>query len=146
MSQITIPILENNGKSGKVTISSGSATNAQLVTLGDKIKAIVLGKVQTPKYSLDTTGFTAESGAAPETAQRGVKGVFIGKAAVTNVYHTCEIPTFDSAFIAATGSDNIDLTDANVAAFVTALQAVWEDVAGNDITVVRGYYANRAIQ
>jgi hypothetical protein len=145
-------VKENSPKSGRVEVSTiDTVTPAQLSSLLTAIDAITLGTLQ--KAGLTTNvalPALIKTGVPPKTAQRGEKILVKGRASLVNdplrIVHTIEIPTGDKSLIAVAGSDNIDITVGAAATFVSALNVVWKNDAGQAVAVESMQYVNRGIQ
>lgn len=103
--------------------------------LGNHLKRNVLAAVYVDAATLPASG----------AAQRETKAQFTYRDTVTGDTYTLEIPTFDSETFAVQGTDNLDLTNISIAAFVTALETYAVSRNGNAIQVLSGRIVGRNV-
>ena len=148
--KLSASVKENSPKSSPASIHVDSPTTSDINTWIQKLDAITLGKITGATIS-ETLGLpTLLTKSAPKTAQRGEKILVKGYCSVTDDpfqnLHTFTIPTANKIYIAAAGSDVIDMTQTDVAAFITATNAIWKNQAGKSITIASMEYVNRSVQ
>lgn len=126
----TVTILDYSNEKSTVTINNGSVTAltiaaylAQLGDLHNAIDGIVLGTVAETSWVGDKTVLAA----TPPTnvfAQRELKWLVSYENAVSHNKYTFEIPCADPTGRLVPGTDKADLTNTEMAAFVSAFEAV----------------------
>lgn len=77
-------------------------------------------------------------------AQREFKAIFYGVDNVNGRRLSFEVPTFDAGTFAQDNTDELDLTDVALAAFVTAVQTYAISRDGNAITITRARIVGRS--
>lgn len=150
--EISLSIEENSRTHGEASITVDAAeTTANIDTWVKAVDKITLGKsvkVSVSEFYPLPTPLLTKS--APKEAQRGEKVIVKGRCSVTDdprqKIHTRSIPTANKIYIATAGSDKIDMTQTDVAAYVTATNAIWKDENGKAIVIYDMEYANRSVQ
>lgn len=130
-----------------VTIYNGAITAGTLPgfltefgQMRDAIDAITLGTVKKEKWVGDDTLISDARPASP-IAQRESKWLVFYRDVVTNKVHRLEIGTADVGAVGASrlvpGTDLADLTNTEIAAFVTRFESFARSEAGNMTDVVK---------
>lgn len=78
-------------------------------------------------------------------AMREIKALFRYRDTVNARIGTFEVPTFDAASYASQGTDVLDLTQADLAAFVTAVETHARSRDGNSIQVINAEVVGRNV-
>lgn len=102
--------------------------------LGNHLKRTVVSDVYTDAAVLPPAG-----------AMREIKARFTYRDTVNARLGSFEVPTFDAATYGSQGTDILDLTQAGLAAFVTAVEAAAVSRDGNAIQIVTGEVVGRNI-
>lgn len=102
--------------------------------LGNHLKRTVVSDVYTDPATLPAPG-----------AMREIKARFTYRDTVNARLGSFEVPTFDSASYASQGTDVIDLTQADLAAFVSAVESSTVSRDGNGIQIVSAEVVGRNI-
>lgn len=128
--------------SSRIRLKSGT-TDAKINTFITAAKAVTLGPVRRATKTLDIAGFTPVTTAAPKTAQWGnrwrVKGI-----GANGKKRSFSIPTADTTTIGTVGSDAMDIVGATSKGLTlkNAIEAVWADKAGGNMTVTGIFFKN----
>jgi len=100
------------------------ATNLGLITaLQNALLAITLGNIASRAIAAEQTDIN-DTAVANQFAQRELKALVVYEGDTSGIKYTIEIPTFDPTGRMIAGTDLIDLTDTEVAAFVAAFEAI----------------------
>lgn len=115
---------DDKGDKSTIEIPIPSATTLSDVPLfvsamGDLIEAIVQGGITAAgaRIEVDTSGWTDVASSVADVQE---KALFVFRTALNNIKKV-HLPTFPDLLFNA-GSDSVDLTDTDVAAFVTAME------------------------
>ncbi len=109
-----------------------TAKLAEVVAIEAAVNAVVLGFEFKKSINAEDTQF---SGTLPiPDAQRERKWRVVARDNVTGQVVSVELPCANSAFLAA-NTDNFDTTTAEWTALKAALEAYWESIPGNPVTV-----------
>jgi len=147
---LTVTIKENSKKNGtfSLPIISG-ATEGELQAIITALDALVVGTILSATRSvvvpLPATVAGKVSDVPPSDAQRGHKFEFSG--IDDNGYsHYFTVPCVDLDEVTQ-GDDDLDLADTEIAAFVSAVEAVWCDRKDDTVTntVDGGEYVNKPV-
>jgi hypothetical protein len=130
---------------GAVTAVSLPGLLTQMGDLRTAIGNIILGTVSRERWVGDSTLLSNTPPAAPG-AQVELKFQFTYEGATTHKKFRVEIPTADASKTIA-GSDMVDLTDTDVAAFVTAFEAMAKspDDDTEAVNIIEGRIVGRNI-
>lgn len=117
-------MIDGKGKTSTVTIplpNNTSALNAQayVLTMAPIIKLLMNGGLYSAGVSYDVS-IAGWSGVAAAISDVQEKALFSFKTAIGNFYRKMRLPTFIETLINP-GTETVDLTDVNVAAFVSAI-------------------------
>lgn len=149
--KLSIKVKENSPTSSPLAIHVDNPTQAEIdtwVKAADKLTlGLTLGVTLSETVPLPTPLLTKS---APKTAQRGQKILVSGRCSVADdplqkIYHHT-IPTANTLYIAVAGSDKIDMTQKEVAAYIAATNAMWKNENGKAIVVFDMDYVNRNVQ
>lgn len=142
MSYATITFEENTGKLGAANVPlKAAATDTQIVTLTTAMKAVTFGPIRKASKSVDVSGFTPVTTAAPKTAQRG-KRWFVEGVGADGFEYDLTIPTANEVEITTVGSDVLDITSGKGATLKTAIEGIWADDDDGAMTVTRITFKN----
>lgn len=149
--KLSIKVKENSPTSSPLAVHVDAPTQAQIdtwVKAADKITlGLTLGVTLSETVPLPTPLLTKS---APKTAQRGQKILVSGRCSVTDdplqTIHQHTIPTANTLYIAVAGSDKIDMTQTEIAAYITACNAIWKNKDGKSIVIFDMDYVNRPVQ
>lgn len=126
----TFTLLDYSNEKSTVTIHNGAITAGtiagfltQFGALRDAIAAITLGTVQKEKWVGDDT-VLSNTIPANVFAQRELKALVLYEGDTSQKKFSIEIPTFDPTGRMIPGTDLVDLSNTEVAAFVAAFEAV----------------------
>jgi hypothetical protein len=130
---------------GAVTAINLAGVLAQIGDLRTAIGNIILGVVSSDRWVGDSTILSSTPPAEP-TAQVELKFQFTYEGADTHKKFRLEIPTADPSKTVA-GSDMVDLTDTDIAAFVTAFEALATspDDDTESVNIIEGRLVGRNI-
>lgn len=124
-----VSVLDYSGETSGTKVNFGAVTAISLpgllTQIGDlrtAIGNIILGTVKSERWVGDSTLLSNTPPATPG-AQIELKFQFTYEGATTHKKFRVEIPTADASKTIA-GSDMVDLTDTDIAAFVTAFEAM----------------------
>lgn len=126
----TFTLLDYSDEKSTVTIHNGAITSVSIAgfltnfgALRDAIDDITLGTLQKEKWVGDDEVL---SNVLPTNvfAQRELKALVIYEGNTSQKKFSIEIPTFDPTGRMIAGTDLIDLTNTEVAAFVTAFETI----------------------
>jgi len=110
------------------------ATNLGLVTaLQNALLNIILGNIASRAIAAEQADIN-DTTVANQFAQREMKALVSYRGDTSNVLMRAEVPTPDLAKLIA-GTDLFDLTDADMAAFVTAFEAIVQRNGTEAVTV-----------
>lgn len=110
------------------------AANVGLVTaLQNALIAIILGNVATRSIAAEQTDIN-DAGVANQFAQREMKALVSYRGSTSNVLMRAEIPTPDLDKL-IDGTELFDLADTDIAAFVTAFEAIVQRNGTEAVTV-----------
>lgn len=143
----TFTLLDHSNEKSSVQVYNGSITAltigaflTQFAALRNAIDGITLGTIHKEKWTGDDT-LLSNVLPANEFAQRELKWLVKYRNIVNNGIFTLEVPTADPTGRLLPGSDVADLTETNMAAFVTAFETIARtpdnDIDGTDIMEVR---------
>lgn len=130
---------------GAVTALSIAGLLADIGDLRDAISAIILGTIKADRWVGDSTTITNEAPADPG-AQIELKFQFTYEGATSHKTYRVEIPTANPALTIA-GTDLVDLTDTDVAAFVTAFETLAKapDDDTESVNIIEGRLVGRNV-
>jgi hypothetical protein len=140
----TFTLLDYSNEKSTVTIHNGVITAGTIAgfltafgALRTAIDAITIGTVNKEKWVGDDTVL---SNTLPTNvfAQRELKALVLYEGDTSQKKFTVEIPTFDPTGRLVAGTDLIDLTQTEVAAFVTAFESIAKspDDATETVTIL----------
>jgi len=126
----TFTLLDNSGEKSSMTVHNGAVTAVTiagfLTAFGDlrtAIEGITLGTMHKEQWVGDSD-VLSNTLPANMFAQRELKALVVYEGDTTQKRFTVAIPTFDPTGRMIVGSDKVDLTETDVAAFVTAFEAI----------------------
>ena len=128
---------------GSITALTIGAFLTEYAALRDATNVITLGNLTADKWSGDVTRY---SNAAPTdvNAQRERKFLVTYEDTATLARYHLEIPTADLTGRMVAGTDLVDLTNAGIAAWVTAFEAMCKSPDGNPANVLEMRAIGRA--
>jgi len=131
---------------GDITAASIAGFLTQFGALRTAVGNIILGTIQKERWVGDDTILT-QDWPTNVFAQRELKALFIYQGDTTLKKFQIEIPTFDPTDHMIDGTDMIDLTSTDVAAFVTAFEALGRspDDDTETVTILEGRLVGRNI-
>lgn len=154
--KVNFSILDNSGETGRVSFWLPDVTGANYDTvaadlvggnigdirlamnpliLGNHLRRTMTSEIYTDTAVLPASGF----------AMREVKARFTYRDTVTAELGSFEIPTFDAGSHATAGTDVLDLTGGDLAAFVSAVEANARSRDGNAIEIVSAILVGRNV-
>jgi hypothetical protein len=129
---------------GAITVGSIAGYLGQVGTLRSATDAIVLGVIAKEKLTMDDTVISTD---LPDNvfAQRELKALITYVGNTSGKTFQIEIPTFDPTGRLLGNSDMIDLTEAAMAAWVSAFTAIGRspDSDAETVTVISGQLVGR---
>lgn len=121
------------------------AQAALMATLLTAVGNITIGQVAKTKVVANST-LVSQAAASDPNAQRERKWLVRYEDQTTHGLYNVEIPTADlSGTHLQAGQDTADLTDADMAAFVSAFEAFQRSPDGNAVTVIEILHVGRTI-
>lgn len=143
----TFTLLDYSGEKSSVQVYNGSITALTIAdfltefgALRAAIDGITLGTVHKEKWTGDDT-LLSNTLPTSQFAQRELKWLVKYRNVANNKLFTVEVPTADPTGRLIPGTDLADLTNAQMAAFVTAFETIARtpdnDVDGTDVMEVR---------
>lgn len=118
---------------GAITAASIAGYLTQVGTLRTAIAALVLGVVASESITMDSTALSNATPASP-SAQRELKLQFNYEGDTTHKKFRFELATGDPAVVLA-GTDVVDLANSEVAAVITAFEAIGRSPDDDEETV-----------
>lgn len=130
---------------GAVTALNIAGVLAQIGDLRTAITNIILGTIKSDRWVGDSTQLSNVPPSDPG-AQVELKFQFTYEGATTHKIFRVEIPTADATKTIA-GTDLVDLTDTDIAAFVTAFEALAKspDDDTENVNIIEGRLVGRNI-
>lgn len=117
----------------ELTAANFDAQVTASVAVQDAIAAMTIGQKQRVVYANDNQ--ISSAAAASALAQREVKWLVSFTDDTNGKKGTLEIPCADLTLLPAGGSELLDLTDTEAAAFVSAFESYARSADGNTVTV-----------
>lgn len=107
--------------------------------------AISQGQLIQDSWTGDTTKYS-NNPAAAQAAKREIKAEFHYEDVTTLGLYRIEVPVFNdglAGLFLSSDTDEIDLTQPAIAAWITAFETLAKSDDGNDVNVLRGYVVGR---
>lgn len=123
------------GFMGPITVGTIAGFLTQFGALKTAVSAIILGNIVRDRWTGDVTRFNVTP-PTDENAQRERKALVRYMDTTNFATYRMEIPTIDLVGRLLPGTDQIDLTETDVAAFVTAFEAIARSPDGNAVNVL----------